>query len=334
MSPLSRALAPFTRGPTEEQRRSPWYRDGQYVNIGEEEHGPEALPVLAFLKWRMSRAEAPVIPDAGDAPASVRALAPEDLAPPASGLKVAWLGHASVLVIAPRARIAIDPIFGAPPLVRRHAPLPIAPAAIPPQDLLLLSHNHYDHLDVRSIAALRARSPGLAAVVPSGLGGYVRALGIERTRALEWWESTEHGGVRITCVPARHWSKRSLRDTRQSHWAGFVLEADGRRLYVAGDTAMGPHFAQIAARFPGFHAAVLPIGAYSPRWFMRDRHMDPPEAVAAARILRAETILPVHWGTYKMGDEPLGEPPLYLRRAAESAEQRADIWQPGDVRAV
>ena len=325
---MTRSLAP-----DDERARSPWYRDGEYVNLGEAPGG-DTLKLLAFLKWKLGRPEAPVIPEALDIPCEVRPLEPAALATPAAGLRVAWLGHASLYVLAPGLRILIDPVFGGPPLVPRLAPPPIPAERLPPPDVLLLTHNHFDHLETRAIAAVRALNPRVRAFVPSGLGAFVRKLGIEDTRALEWWDATEVGGAKITFLPARHWSKRGLTDTKQSHWTGFAIEAGGRRLYVAGDTAAGPHVDLIAEKFPGFDAAVMPIGAYSPRWFMRDRHMNPPEAVAAARQLRAAVLLPVHWGTFKLSDEPLGEPPLYAQRAADEAKQPLRLWLPGDVHEV
>ncbi len=323
----------------DERGRSPWYRDGAYVNFDDEPGRPyDAIRVLPFLKWRLLRLAArvspPVVAEAGDEPCAVRPLYPAALAPPAAGFRVAWLGHASVYVVAAGGlRIAIDPLFGAPPFIRRLVPPPIGPDELPPADLLLLTHNHFDHLHPASIAALRRRAPRLRAVVPSGLSGFVRRrLGIEDVTSREWWESVEVDGVKITSVPARHWSSRSIRDMKQSHWAGFAIEGGGRRLFVAGDTAMGAHFGEIAARFPGgFDAAVLPIGAYSPRWFMHDRHMDPPEAVAAARTIGARLILPVHWGTFKLTDEPLGEPPLYAEREARAAGVPIRVWATGEV---
>jgi hypothetical protein len=117
-------------------------------------------------------------------------------------------------------------------------------------------------------------------------------------------------------------------------WRDSLGPRRGSEPAAAGDTAIGPHFDMIGARFPPFDAVILPIGAYSPRWFMRDRHIDPPEAVAAARILRASCLLPIHWGTFKLSDEPLGEPPLYLRRIAETAGQKVRVWMPGDVHDV
>jgi N-acyl-phosphatidylethanolamine-hydrolysing phospholipase D len=315
----------------EARERSAWYRDGAYVNF---EHDPGAAyrRFGSFVRWRVSRPEPPVHADAPDVPPGMRPLSPDALSRPARGIKVAWLGHATIYIATPRAAFVTDPVFGAPPLVRRVTPLPIAPDRLPPADALLVSHNHFDHVSPASTRALRERSPRMRAIVPSGLEGWTRRrLGFAEARALEWWERAEVDGASVTAVPAHHWSRRGLGDANQSHWCGFLVEADGKRLLFAGDTAISRHVDAIAARFAPVDVAVLPIGSYSPRWFMRSVHMDPAEAVATARALRAGVVLPIHWGTFRMTDEPLGEPPLYLERAAETARQPIRLWRPGDV---
>lgn len=329
--------APLRRLDEAARARSPWYRDGAFSNFDEPDGLCETGGLRRFLRWKLGQPVAPIVPDAPDLPIEVRPLAPEALDRPARGLRVAWLGHASLAVATPRLRIAIDPVFWAPPFLSRLAPLPIAPDALLPFDLVLLSHNHYDHLDVPSLAALLARNPDARALVPPGLEGLVRAIGFREARSLEWFEEAAlEGGARVMALPARHWSKRGLSDDRQSHWCGFLIEADGRRLWIAGDTAWGGHFEAIAERAPRPDAAVVPIGAYAPRWFMRPVHMDPSEALEAAATVNAAVVLPCHYGTFRLGDDALGEPPILLARALEArrAPPAVRAWRPGEVHEV
>jgi L-ascorbate metabolism protein UlaG (beta-lactamase superfamily) len=314
--------------------RSPWYRDGAFRNFDEPDGDPGRRSIVRFLRWRLSRRAPPLVPDAPDRPIEVRPLASAELAPPARGLRVAWLGHSSLFIGTAGLRILVDPVFGGLPLVRRLAPPPIGARDMPPIDVVLISHNHYDHLDLRTLEAVRLARPDARVFVPLGLEGLLRGLGFLHVRALDWWEEALLArDARVVAVPARHWSKRGAFDDGQSHWAGFLIEAEGRRLYYAGDTAWGGHFEAIAARLGSPDAAIVPIGAYAPRWFMGSVHVTPDEALEAARVVGARIALPCHFGTFRLGDEALGEPPLLFQRAAEAAPRRVAVrfWRPGDV---
>jgi N-acyl-phosphatidylethanolamine-hydrolysing phospholipase D len=219
----------------------------------------------------------------------------------------------------------------------------VAPAvaldALPPLDLIVLSHNHYDHLDAGSVRDLTGRFPGTPWVVPSGLAGTVRGMGSWDGRdgrqvvELAWWESlTVEEGLTVTATPAQHFSARGPFDRNQSHWCGFAVASARHRVFFAGDTGYHPEFGLIAERLGPFDLSLLPIGAYEPRWFMRVVHMNPEEAVQAFLDLGGRdhgTLMGIHWGTFKLTDEPMDEPPARTRAAWSAAGlPRERLWVP------
>jgi N-acyl-phosphatidylethanolamine-hydrolysing phospholipase D len=182
-----------------------------------------------------------------------------------------------------------------------------------------VSHNHYDHLDLGALGELRRRQPSVRFFVPLGNGELLRGAGIENVTELDWGESAEVGRVRVHCLPAQHWSARALTDENRALWSSWAVTGATRRVYFAGDTGAFPGFAAIGRELGPFDLAALPIGAYEPTEMMRPVHMDPEEAVAAALALRARRTVGIHWGTYDLTDEPLGEPPLRFRAAVGAA---------------
>jgi L-ascorbate metabolism protein UlaG (beta-lactamase superfamily) len=222
-----------------------------------------------------------------------------------------WIGHASYLVSLGGRSILIDPVFSERlALLPRNVPPGLARADLPKIDLVCITHNHRDHMDAPS---LRMIGPEPLYVVPLGLGEWFRRAGYPRVVELQWWEQREIEDVAVTFVPSQHWSKRSLLDDNHSLWGGYVLEREGVRVYHSGDTAYFDGFAEIARRCGPITAAMLPIGAYEPRWFMRSQHMNPSDAVQAFEDLGAERFVAMHWGTFKLTDEPLDQPPQLLR---------------------
>lgn len=256
--------------------------------------------------WHRSR-----LPPPGP-PAPQRAPEPTRLHSFSSEPRLTWIGHASVLLQLSGANVLIDPVFS--PRVAwfypRHAPPGLTPDQLPPIDLILVTHNHYDHLDAPSIAALPRSA---TVVVPAGLGAWFLPYGFARVVELRWWESCSPGGVLVTLVPARHWSKRRLFDTNASLWGGFVVQGAGVRVYHAGDSAQFDGFAEIGRRFPDLDAALLPIGGYAPQWFMQHNHFTPEQAGEAFLQTGARRLIPIHWGTFQLSDEPLREPIERLR---------------------
>jgi L-ascorbate metabolism protein UlaG (beta-lactamase superfamily) len=232
----------------------------------------------------------------------------------ATGPHVTWIGHATFVLRLGGQLVATDPVFASNMGPRRRlSPPGVALEHLPPLDFVTVSHAHYDHLHLPSLRAL-ARRGDPTFVVPSDNGPLLREAGIEKVVELGWWESVEAGGVRVTCVPAQHWSMRVPWDRNTRLWGGFVYESADGVAYHSGDTAMSEDvFRAIAQRCPRIDWAMLPIGAYEPRWFMAQQHMGPEEAGHAWELLGARRLVAMHWGTFKLTDEPIGEPPQRAR---------------------
>jgi L-ascorbate metabolism protein UlaG (beta-lactamase superfamily) len=177
---------------------------------------------------------------------------------------------------------------------------------LPRIDSVLVSHSHFDHLDFPTIEKV-----GAPVIAGLGLERFFRDRHVFATE-LGWWAEARVGPVKITFVPSQHWSRRGLFDTNRTLWGGFVIQGSRATLYHSGDTAYFEGFKQIAERFPGIDAAMLPIGAYDPPWMMSTMHLDPEQALQAFADLGAATFVAMHWGTFKLGDEPLDEPPVRL----------------------
>jgi L-ascorbate metabolism protein UlaG (beta-lactamase superfamily) len=228
--------------------------------------------------------------------------------------RLTWIGHASFLAtLGGGASLLVDPVFSRRIGVffPRHGEPGLTAGQLPPLAALLVSHNHYDHLDAPSCRAVGREVP---VVAPLGLGRWFRRRGHRRVNELGWWESAAAGPLRVTLVPARHWSRRWIADVNRTLWGGFVVEAEGgSAVYFAGDTADFSGFAEIGRRFPGLLAAVLPIGGYRPAWFMEHNHMNPEQAGRAFLALGARHLVPCHWGTFQLTDEPIAEPAERLR---------------------
>jgi N-acyl-phosphatidylethanolamine-hydrolysing phospholipase D len=259
-----------------------------------------------------------------------------------TGASLTWLGHATFLIRLAGRTILTDPFLSehaspVPPLgPKRFAPPGLAVASLPPIDLLLISHNHYDHLDLPTIEAIPSRSSSRV-IAPLGLGHYFTGRGYRDVREVDWGEETTLGPLRIRPLPAIHFSKRTLLDRNQTLWAGYAIEGGGRRIYFAGDTAYGPIFRELSARAAPFDLALLPIGAYEPRLLMRATHATPEEAVQIGRELGARRLVAMHWGTIQLTDEPPFEPPGRFRTAARSAgfgEKDAWVMAIGETRAI
>jgi L-ascorbate metabolism protein UlaG (beta-lactamase superfamily) len=251
--------------------------------------------------------------------------------PAAGTLGVTWLGHASALLWVDGVTVLVDPVLsaGIPGAAKRLTPPGRAVDDLPALDAVLLSHDHYDHLDVRTLARLPRDTRVLAGL---NTRRFLRARGFTDVTELDWWESVtfpgRSGPVSVEFVPARHWSRRTATDTCRRLWGGWVVTApDGRAVYHAGDTATGPFLHRIAARHRRLEIAALPVGAYRPRSLLRSVHMDPTEAVRAAETLRARRMVPVHWGTFVLSGEPVLEPLEHTRREwRRTGRDRADLW--------
>lgn len=239
---------------------------------------------------------------------------------------VTWIGHATLLVQMDHATFLTDPIWSerASPFdsvgPKRFVPTGVALEALPPIDFVLISHDHYDHLDVGTLRALAARRAETRFVVPLENAATLREAGVANVTELDWGEEVEIAGLRIVCLPAQHWSGRGLTDRRRTLWASYAVLGPERSFYFGGDTGYFAGFAEIGAEHGPFDLAALPIGAYSPAEMMQLWHMTPEEALQAGRDVRAQRFLPIHYGTFDLSDEPPDEPPQRFRAAAAAAE--------------
>jgi N-acyl-phosphatidylethanolamine-hydrolysing phospholipase D len=202
---------------------------------------------------------------------------------------------------------------------RRHVPPAVDFDALPPIDLVVLSHDHYDHLDARTIRRLSRRYPAAVFVAPLGVRKTLKRFGAREIVERDWWNDTPFSSLKLTCVPAQHFSGRGLTNRNSTLWCGWVIESAQYRIFFAGDTALHPEFAAIVTRCGPIDMAVLPIGAYEPRWFMGAVHMNPEDCLQAVTAMRAAQgtqpfgVVASHWGTFKLTDEPLDEPPHWMR---------------------
>lgn len=246
---------------------------------------------------------------------------------------VTWIGHATLLVRLGGLNVLTDPHFSerASPVSfagpKRHHPPGVALDDLPPIDVVVISHSHYDHLDVDSVRRLNAKhGSALRFLVPLGLKPWFAELGIDNVTELDWWDHVEVQGVRFTLTPAQHWSARGLIDRNRTLWGGWAIRAPEFSFFFSGDTGYSRDFVAIRDRLGPFDLAALPIGAYAPRWFMRMQHIDPADAVRIHRDLGAKQSVGVHWGTFEMSDESLDEPPRDLARARDAAGVADDAF--------
>lgn len=292
-----------------------------------------------FIWWMLRQAgQKPVVPDGHIlTPAEIRAgldAMPDD--------SLTWLGHAAFLLRTNGRTILFDPFLGdwASPLPglgpRRFMPPAVPPEALPPIDLLLISHNHYDHLCLDTLRRLPGRER-TSVVVPLGLAPMLKARGFTDVREADWGHRVDVGGIGVTALPAIHWSKRGLFDRNRTLWCSFAVDVPKRKLWFSGDTAYGPVFRDIGRDHGPFDLAMIPIGAYQPREMMGAHHADPEEAVQIGRDIGAARLVAMHWGTIRLTTEDPFEPPQRYRAAAERAgyaEEDAWLMKIGETRAL
>ena len=269
-------------------------------------------------------------------------LKPGDLEQPTPQPRLTWIGHATFLFQYQGIILLTDPHMSrrASPLSftgpKRLVPLPIDATELPPIDYVVISHSHYDHLDETTVKALGDRPMWL---VPLGVKAIIVDWGIDPNRVVEldWWQSQQFDAVRFTTTPAHHFSARSLFDRNQTLWASWMVEMDGFSLWFSGDTAYNSiHFKQIGERFPDIDLALIPIGAYGPRWFMKASHVNPEEAVMIHQEIGATQSIGMHWGTFQLTSEPMLEPPKRLVAAVKAAGKDIDfdVMAIGQVREI
>jgi N-acyl-phosphatidylethanolamine-hydrolysing phospholipase D len=233
---------------------------------------------------------------------------------------VTWIGHSTLLIQINGLNILTDPIWSdrSSPFQfvgpSRHVPPGVAFEDLPPIDVVIISHNHYDHLDRLTIEQL-GNSP--LYIVPLKIGEFLESLDISHYEELDWWESIKFNGTEFICTPAQHFSNRSLFDRNKTLWSSWVIRNEEKNFYYAGDTGYFPGFKEIAQKYGPFDMAAIPIGAYLPRWFMSPVHVSPEEAVQVFLDLNARVFIPIHWGTFELADEPLDQPPIALKQEIE-----------------
>jgi len=281
--------------------------------------GPSASRSLAdVVRWQTTAERKPW---PTRVPLDAPGIPPEAVA---SGLVAAtFVNHATFILQSHRLALLTDPIWSerASPVAfagprRVHAP-GVAFGALPRIGLVLLSHNHYDHLDRRTLARIEAaHRPTI--VTLAGNERYLASQGLTRVVPLDWWQSAEVNGARITATPAQHFSGRGLLDRDRALWGGFIVEWDGPTVYVAADTGYWSHFHEVRQQFGRVGLALLPIGAYEPRWFMAPAHMNPDDAVRAHLDLGGPPSIGMHFGTFRLTDEAWDDPPRQLSAALEA----------------
>jgi L-ascorbate metabolism protein UlaG (beta-lactamase superfamily) len=282
-----------------------------------------------FLKWVMNR-------ERGFWPRWVDA---RPGAPPperVDDLRITFINHSTTLIQIDGINILTDPVYShrVSPVgftgPRRHRPPGIRFRDLPPIDLVLVSHNHYDHLDLATLRSLQS-AHGPRIITPLGNGALMVRNGLRKSIELDWWQRFEN----VTVVPAQHFSARALSDRNRNLWGGFVVHSARGNVYFAGDTGWGSHFDEIGSHFSPIRLALLPIGAYLPRWFMRPAHIEPAEAVKAHERLGASTSVAIHFGTFPLGDDGELDPVRDLQRAIEAnANPRFWILNHGEGRDV
>ena len=271
------------------------------------------------LRWKLGIAPQDPSSGAPDEPAKSRPFTPA--AAPTSGWQATWLGHASFLLQGCGRNLLIDPIFSnhcAPlpfPSLKRLVPPACRVEQLPAIDAVLLSHSHYDHLDLPSLRKLGKQVP---LIVPTGHAGWLGTRGFAQVREMSWFDRAEiFPGIRVTATPAQHFTARTPFDRNRGHWCGWLVEGGGVKLWHAGDSGYCPAFREIGERLGPIDFGMIPIGAYSPRWFMKPMHLTPEEAVRVFLETGCRQAAAMHWGTFRLTDEPMGEPPQRL--AAELA---------------
>jgi N-acyl-phosphatidylethanolamine-hydrolysing phospholipase D len=250
---------------------------------------------------------------------------------PFDALSVTWVGHSTLLMQLGEINVLTDPVWSerASPLSfmgpKRWMKPGVSFSALPPIDVVLLSHNHYDHLDVGTLRSLASGNPQASWVVPLGLTDFVGRCGASKVYEVDWWQEIRVGDLLVGCAPAQHFSGRGFHDRDRTLWCSYALRNASSSVYFGADSGLHPDYRKIAERFGPFDLIALPIGAYEPRWFMKTVHLNPEDAIKAYAELVSSSgrsvppMVPIHWGTFKLTDEPMDEPPKRARAAWDAA---------------
>ena len=310
-------------------RANPQYREGAFVNpVPPAERTAADTWMLMQRQFGGDEVRVPPKPLPMQAVAAITLTTALSAAP---GLRAFWIGHASVYVEIDGLRLLVDPIFSeyASPFnagPRRFYPPPIALQDLPAIDAVLITHDHYDHLDMRTVQPLAAR--GTRFFVPLGIGAHLQRWGVPAAQISEfaWWQEQVLQGVRFVCTPSRHYSGRSLNDKNATLWSSWAVLGAKHRFYVSGDTGYADHFSRIGERLGPFDLSFIKIGAYGPSQSWVDIHMSAEDAVRAHQDVRGKRMFPVHWGTFNLAFHDWDEPIKRAQVAASAA--RVDLLTP------
>ena len=297
----------------------------------------------SFWKWQWARwtSGVPADPEGGyDFPV----LKPDSafLAANRTEGTLTWIGHATLLLQVGGVNVLTDPhlteraspvSFAGP---KRRVPPALSFANLPHIDVVVISHNHYDHLDSATVRQLNRQKGGPPRFfVPLGQKAWFASEGIANVVELDWWDHVQHNGLEIHLVPVQHWSARGVWDRNQTLWGGWMIEHPTLRFFFSGDTGYSKDFADIRSRFGPIDLAAIPVGCYEPRWFMKENHVNPEESVRVHRDLGAHHSVGIHWGTFRLTDERLDEPPKKLSEALAAAgipEEQFFLMKHGETR--
>ena len=289
------------------------HKNGRFINPFS---GAEYGNFWRLLKWKLfskndykhlyrNQKETPVHIDIGELSAS-------------RGISVTFIKHSTVYINYLGKRILVDPVFsGLFPFIKDFSPLAFDPSHMPQPHIILITHGHYDHLDTTS---LRRLNPNATIVSPLGYEDIFNEIGFNNIVSLDWYQGLSLDGLRIVLLPCNHWTMRNpFMGPNRALWGSFVIEANGQgpSIFVSGDTAYFRGFKEIGKEFK-IDLAIFNLGAYEPRWFMAQSHLNPPEAAQAFVDLNAHELMVVHWGTFRLGDEPVYLPPLELAKEMEA----------------
>ncbi|WTW95102.1 MBL fold metallo-hydrolase [Streptomycetaceae bacterium NBC_01309] len=317
--------------------RSPNFADGRFQNPVGARIGPSREGMPGFVKTYLDREQRVRRRPAGDIPVRPDTLAALQ-SPPSTGLRLTWMGHSSVLAEIDGSRVLFDPVWGkrvAPSSFvgpKRLHPVPLPLDELGPVDVVVISHDHYDHLDLPTIRRL-ARTDTVFAV-PLGIGAHLERWGVapDRLRELDWNESATVAGVKLTATPARHFCGRGLRNKQHTLWASWAVAGPEHRIYHSGDTGYFPGFRGIGERHGPFDATMIQVGAYSEYW--PDIHMTPAEGMQAHLDLQGGrpdgVMMPIHWGTFNLAMHPWAEPAEGTVEAAAKSGARVAVPRPGE----
>ena len=248
--------------------------------------------------------------------------------------KIVWLGHASFFIQLSGIRILIDPVYGKLAVGKRFSDMPVTPNKLLNIHYILVSHAHYDHCDKKSLKLLTRNNPEAQILGGLKLNGLIGKWTNNNIQTAGWYQRYRlEDSIKITFLPSRHWANRTLFDDNTTLWGGFMVEKDGKRIYYGGDSAHGSHFNDIGKLFKSIDVALIGVGAYAPAWFMGSFHQNPFDAVKSFHATQAKTLIPFHYGTFDLSDEPLGEPEQILNQlnAEGKIENALKILKLGEV---